>query len=1398
MAARELIPSQPLSSGEGPKVTPEAASKPTEDVAENNNECAPPDALVRQGTADLSDAQRERAQLIEASVELAELCRDNGISNTQFAKRAAQIRSLEMFLGFWPSMKSVMHFPALRELSIVKHPTIIRIEGLTSCVSLESLCVSECGLEQIEGLDNCTKLRTLNLSGNRIQCMEPLARVVSLEVLWLNDNCIERLAGLWQAANLKSLWICRNRIERIDAALNGCTSLTELSMAENRISNFKTLLSLANLDQLSTLTLSDPHFGTNPVCRLCNYQTYVMCQLKNLTYLDTFELLPRNKQIADATMLKKKMYYNMRIKAIRKNVEHRIRHAAGIRQKAERQTEASISALIHHKKLIESALLGGTEIELDQSKRDMVVALKSKLERVEKTLREKVGLLSSMNRDFESTRRKLQWATDISISRLMLELDTGGNIRLEDGKPTDPWYSSCIELVRSRLCLDDLRVFGICDVKINRVTRVNNRHLRNRFHSRMEEILVVNAEKVKDNVSKKGVTVPVTDDTDGAEAKERPDKQMTYSVLAAENSLEYLFYGQPPALERMRRNELEQFYAAEHGFRDVEDYRAMGLDGAVKLSNSVSLVDTGRLLATVASKGIENHTGELPANEILRLSNLTVREQLREVQHEMTKEMREAINLAKSGEWEFPSSVLLVVKVFPGFTKTVTDAADIRSPIDRADFGSLHSLQVTRETVSKHPLLLTHQDEAMKQKMYYIFDKSLILPEYLVEYQYVSNQSDTKAPTASSSGITGVEKTETPVPTASSGGDIAEDLGYAARLVDDFERKYRTRRPPSPPFTEANDDSGLVHALNIEDDVAQVLQLDPKVTATSLVDSAPLPITRIKNTESRRLVCLDLSGLGLECVPDLSSLRGHLEVLLLSNNKLHTMESSLKELVRLKRLDVASNQLSRLGDLETLMTLTSVDASCNKLASLEDILSFGRCRGSVLKSIDLRSNPVCFTKRYRQLVLRHMPGLQELDQQKVRRSDVLFAESLITAISADVIWRHYIESNVCSLVGSKEPAANMPQYHNTGDPVWTAIEDIKLQGELIDSIDGLSPLINLRILILSDNVITRIDGIQACRRLEELSLDENRITRIENLDGLRSLKRLSLARNRITVVENLDRLENLTQLSLEDNHITSLRGFGNAPKLMELYLGNNRIEVLKEVQHLKTLPKLTILDVSGNDITQATDYRLYTIYYLRRVKVLDGETVSPQEQSDAKQKYGGKLTLDFIMEKHGNVSLDRIQELVLSSCRIRDLGSICGKVFPLLRELDLENNQISDITGMEGLPKLRVLNLNRNRIERLLPRASTAAGFASPAGCEGKGILSCPRLQELFLSYNQINDMTCLGLQHLDDLTVSDNFDTLCAHALMMPLVGTPPPRKFNRVPSSFGHSSTTCGAETG
>lgn len=185
-----------------------------------------------------------------------------------------------------------------------------------------------------------------------------------------------------------------------------------------------------------------------------------------------------------------------------------------------------------------------------------------------------------------------------------------------------------------------------------------------------------------------------------------------------------------------------------------------------------------------------------------------------------------------------------------------------------------------------------------------------------------------------------------------------------------------------------------------------------------------------------------------------------------------------------------------------------------------------------------------------------------------------------------------------------------------------------------------------------------IEGLEKVHVLEELNLEENRIVRMEALSSLRFLKKLDLGKNRISKVEGISSLSQLSQLSLEDNELVSLEGLGRLPALMELYIGNNRIDNIKEVLSLKDLPKLIILDLSGNPLCRHEKYRLYTVYHLRRLKVLDGVGVDNTEQAAARDRFSGRLTAEFLEEKIGHTYFEAIRELDLAQCRIREIEGL--------------------------------------------------------------------------------------------------------------------------------------------
>lgn len=173
--------------------------------------------------------------------------------------------------------------------------------------------------------------------------------------------------------------------------------------------------------------------------------------------------------------------------------------------------------------------------------------------------------ISSIRAQLGIVSQRLMTLSQATISRLLVELETGGNIRLEDGKPADVWYTSCADLVSSRFFSSDFAPFGIVDIRVMRVTRLHNRFLRNRFDERLESIIEPNDTSYK-------------------------------------KSLEYLFFSdeQPSQGDTLR--------AAEEGFPLSGDSFA-----PVCLSNSVALADLPRVSSFLSNQGIPLTAAGVPS-----------------------------------------------------------------------------------------------------------------------------------------------------------------------------------------------------------------------------------------------------------------------------------------------------------------------------------------------------------------------------------------------------------------------------------------------------------------------------------------------------------------------------------------------------------------------------------------------------------------------------------------------------------------------------------------------------------------------------------------------------------------------------------------------------------------
>ena len=110
--------------------------------------------------------------------------------------------------------------------------------------------------------------------------------------------------------------------------------------------------------------------------------------------------------------------------------------------------------------------------------------LEDRAETIRGCLRTEYQYLQHLETTKNYLRDKIEDKCKDNINRLVIELETGGNIRYEEGKPTDNWHASCADLVASRY-----QSYTNVKLKVTRVSRLHNKYLRNRFEDKLENLV---------------------------------------------------------------------------------------------------------------------------------------------------------------------------------------------------------------------------------------------------------------------------------------------------------------------------------------------------------------------------------------------------------------------------------------------------------------------------------------------------------------------------------------------------------------------------------------------------------------------------------------------------------------------------------------------------------------------------------------------------------------------------------------------------------------------------------------------------------------------------------------------------------------------------------------------
>ncbi|CAL8086500.1 unnamed protein product [Calicophoron daubneyi] len=418
---------------------------------------------------------------------LGEICSQNGVDLDDPEVNLLLIEKLEILFSGLSKCIKLDAFSSLTELMIISQQ-LSHISCMESCPNLKKLWFCECQIAKIENLKSCIHLEELYMYENLISSIENLDDLKELKVLWLNDNRISTIENLSNLHNLSDLNLSGNLITLIGKALDRNGKLTSLRLSGNNVSNVQELLYLTGLPNLSLISLNEPGYSKNPVCKNPNLPIILLYYFPSLLVLDDATVdSPELRQAVRTVMQMKQSFYMMKSQHAKSGIELKLSRL--------RDILTSVSSRI------------GNQIELlDKAMRSLQIKKASKrstdsssdscepslLAQWIKDLKQRISFWEYMNEKFRNSycnaRSVLKHQESLRTRLYQMELEMCGYFEVDEGKPEDDWFQYCSDLLASRFCCHDLKAVNIIGIRIIKMYKISNKLLQANFSRRYEEL----------------------------------------------------------------------------------------------------------------------------------------------------------------------------------------------------------------------------------------------------------------------------------------------------------------------------------------------------------------------------------------------------------------------------------------------------------------------------------------------------------------------------------------------------------------------------------------------------------------------------------------------------------------------------------------------------------------------------------------------------------------------------------------------------------------------------------------------------------------------------------------------------------------------------------------------
>ena len=323
------------------------------------------------------------------------------------------------------------------------------------------------------------------------------------------------------------------------------------------------------------------------------------------------------------------------------------------------------------------------------------------------------------------------------------------------------------------------------------------------------------------------------------------------------------------------------------------------------------------------------------------------------------------------------------------------------------------------------------------------------------------------------------------------------------------------------------------------------------------------------------------------------------------------------------------------------------------------------------------------------------------------------------------------------IIGSSDDSAKSFSIPTSDIESITKLSLVGSGSTKITNLSGLENFTSLQELDLSENNIKDITPILNIKGITKLNLSGNKVGNISSLVNEPELIELQLSGTGLSSIDFMSKLSKIQVLNVSNNTISNLQSINNMSSLKTLNVSNNKN--LTSMSDIFKRTSITELNISSTGITDLTG-----IEVMSRLESLDASNLTPKNSSSL-----ASIVLTQKVGKDTVPYLSNLQKLNLNNTKGLQISKV--KVLKTLTELYMENNDISNIAGITDLENLVYLDLANNKI-------SNIDSFIVTTTVNGEEVIKRLTAKQINLSNNNISNVSIFaGLSSIENLNLDQN-----------------------------------------